>query len=218
MFSPKPHGNTLATPCQRICAFHTFWNVTDDTSTNERPGRVASLFTHPPRWLAATVRAVTAFELALGVVALLLIFFLVLVQAGQRYLPVDGWLWTGELARFSLVWLTFVVTGVLVTRDSHISIEMVDGLRSPLLRRIVRVFSCLVVAAVGFGLTAEAWELTMTQGLLKSPAMQMPMSWLYGISMIGFVSTTIRALVAAVQYAVLGAPEQDFGDLEVATT
>ena len=77
----------------------------------------------------------------------------------------------------------------------------------------MRVLSCLIVAAVGVGLTAEAWELTSTQGVLKSPAMGMPMSWLYGIIMIGFVSTTIRALVAAVRYAVLGVPEHDPEDV-----
>jgi TRAP-type C4-dicarboxylate transport system permease small subunit len=195
--------------------------VTHSTPAREpdRPrGRASSIFTDPPRWLAVTIRAVTAIELAIAVTALLLIFVLVLVQAGQRYLPVSGWPWTGELARFSLVWLTFVVAGVLVTQDAHISIEMVDGVRSPLVRRIVRVFSCLVVAAVGFGLTAEAWELTTTQDVIKSPAMQMPMSWLYAISMIGFVSTTIRALVAAVQYAVLGVPEQTLDDIAGVTT
>lgn len=170
---------------------------------------VESFFTSPPRPLARALRIVTALELAIGIAALLLIFFLVLVQALQRYLPVDGWPWTGELARFCLVWLTFVVAGVLVSTDSHISIEMLDEVRNPLLRRVVRVVSCLVVAAVGVGLTAEAWELTQTQGLLKSPSMQMPMSWLYAISMIGFVSTVVRASVAAVRYAVVGVPEPD---------
>ena len=135
----------------------------------------------------------TAIELAIGVAALLLIFFLVLLQAAQRYLPIDGWPWTGELARFCLVWLTFVVAGVLVSTDSHISIEMIDMVPSARLRRVVRVFSCLIVAAVGVGLTAEAWELMQTQGILKSPAMRMPMSWLYAISMIGFVSAVIRS-------------------------
>jgi TRAP-type transport system small permease protein len=176
------------------------------------------LFTDPPRWLSRSVRVLTAIELAIGAAALLLIFFLVLVQALQRYLPIDGWSWTGELARFSLVWLTFVVAGVLVSADSHISIEMIDAVRSPMVRRIVRVISCLVVAAVGVGLTAEAWSLTMEQGMLKSPAMRMPMSWLYGISLIGFVSTTIRATIAALQYAVLGAPEPEYDDLPAVPT
>jgi TRAP-type C4-dicarboxylate transport system permease small subunit len=148
---------------------------------------------------------VTAVELALGVAALLLIFSLVLLQAAQRYLPIDGFSWTGELARFSLVWLTFVVAGVLVSTDSHIAIEMVDMVRSEPVRRVVRVISCLIVAAVGVGLTGEAVSLVEAQGVVKSPAMGMPMSWLYGISMIGFVSTTVRAVV----YAVLGVPEHD---------
>ena len=188
--------------------------MTADTTARGGPiGRLASVLAQPPRWLARSARALTALEIALGAVALLLIFFLVLAQAAQRYLPVDGLPWTGELARFSLVWLTFVVAGVLVTTDSHIAIEMVDGFGGSMVRRVVRVLSCLVVAAVGYGLTLEAWELVGTQGVLKSPAMEMPMSWLYGISMIGFVSTVVRSLVAAVRYAVLGAPEPDHGDV-----
>lgn len=171
------------------------------------------MFTSPPTWVSRVVKAITGLEIAIGVAALLLIFFLVLIQAAQRHLPVDGWPWTGELARFALVWLTFVVAGVLVTSDSHISIELIDVVSSPLLRRIVRVISCLVVAAVGVALTAEAWELVDSQGMLKSPAMRMPMSWLYAVSMIGFVSTVIRATVAAVRYAVIGAPEPDHGEL-----
>jgi TRAP-type C4-dicarboxylate transport system permease small subunit len=176
---------------------------------------VKSFFTDPPAWVSRIVRAVTAIEVAIGALALLVIFFLVLVQAGQRYLPFEGWSWTGELARFSLVWLTFVVAGVLVTSDSHIAIEMIDSVRSPLIRRVVRVISCLVVAAIGVGLTAEAWELTRSQGVLKSPAMRMPMSWLYGISLIGFVSTTIRAAIAAVVFAVVGVPEPSADDEEL---
>lgn len=170
---------------------------------------VRSLFTSPPRWLSHLVRWVTRLELAIGAAALLLIFFLVLVQALQRYLPIDGWPWTGELATFSLVWLTFVVAGVLVTSDSHIAIEMVDMVRGPLLRRVVRVVSCLIVAAIGIGLTIEAWTLTEEQGVLKSPALRMPMSWLYAVSLIGFVSVVVRALVAATRYAVVGVPEDD---------
>lgn len=165
-----------------------------------------------PGWLTRTGKVLTAVELTLGVAALLLIFGLVLLQAGQRYLPIDGWPWTGELARFCLVWLTFVVAGVLVTTDSHISIEMIDLVPGEGLRRLVRVVSCLVMAAIGVALCLEAWELWQTQDILKSPAMRMPMSWLYLISMVGFVSVVVRSLIAAVQYAVLGAPVPSYLD------
>ncbi len=166
-----------------------------------------------PAWLRRVARVLTAVELTIGVAALVLIFGLVLVQAAQRYLPIDGWPWSGELARFCLVWLTFVLAGVLVTNDSHISIEMIDLVPGDLVRRVVRVVSCLVVALIGVVLCAEAWELVQTQDMLKSPAMRMPMSWLYGISMIGFVSVVVRSLIAAVDYAVHGVPEPTYDDL-----
>ncbi|WP_157829621.1 TRAP transporter small permease [Nocardioides alpinus] len=179
--------------------------------------RLRAVLASPPPALARLVRVLTRVELVLATAALLIIFVLVLLQAGQRYLPIDGWPWTGELARFSLVWLTFLVAGVLVTTDSHISIEMIDMVPGDRLRRLVRVVSCLIVAAIGVGLCAEAWELMQTQGILKSPAMRMPMSWLYGISIIGFVSVVVRSLVAALTYAVLGVPEPTIDGLELAT-
>ncbi|MGJ9412721.1 TRAP transporter small permease [Aeromicrobium sp. CF4.19] len=169
----------------------------------------STFFSDPPPAVRRVIRVVTAIELSIGCLALVLMFALVLVQAGQRYLPFQGWSFTGELALFCLVWLTFVTAGVLVTSDSHIAIEVIDAAPSPIVRRVVRVFASLVVAAAGLGLTVQAWDLVGTQGVISSPAMGMPMSWLYAISIIGFISTTIRALIAAARFAVLGAPERE---------
>jgi TRAP-type transport system small permease protein len=177
---------------------------------------LTDFFEQPPPWARRVVRGFGAAEVALGGIFLLVIFALVLLQAGQRYLPVEGWAFTGELARFSLVWLTFVVAGVLVTRDGHIAIEAIDMFPHEHVRRAVRVGSCLIVAAIGLGLTFEAWELMQTQGVLESPAMRMPMSWLYAVSLVGFVSTVVRSLVAAVRYAVLGAPALQLPDVSEA--
>jgi len=160
-----------------------------------------------PRGLRPAIRVVTGAELAVAGAAVVLIFFLVFVQALQRYLPVSGWPWTGELARFSLVWLTFTVAGVLVTSDSHISLQLVDSVPNRVVTRFVRTFACLVVAAVGAAFAAECQSLIGTQQILKSPALQMPMSWLYVLPFVGFCSTTVRALVAAALFAVRGAPD-----------
>lgn len=157
-------------------------------------------------WWTPWVRWITRCELALGALALLIMFALVLVQAGQRYLPVDGWSWTGELSRFSLVWLTFTVAGVLVTTDSHIALQLVDSIRRPIVVRAVRVFACLVVAVFGVAFAVEAWELMSTQGRLRSPALRMPLTLLYLFPFLGFVSTAIRGTVAAIVFAVRGVP------------
>ncbi len=154
-----------------------------------------------PRRRARWVTLVTRVELAIGAVALLLVFLLVLVQAAQRYLPVSGWPWTGELARFCLVWLTISVAGVLVTTDSHIALQLVDGIKNPVFVRVVRVVAALTVAAVGAAFALEAWDLMASQGRLRSPSLRMPLTWLYLFPFLGFLSTAVRGIVAAIGFA-----------------
>lgn len=136
-------------------------------------------------------------------------FVLVSVQAAQRYLPVSGWAWTGELARFCLVWITFTVAGVLVTSDSHIALQLVDTVKNKLVQRVVRVIASAVVAVVGVGLALEAWELMGTQGQLRSPSLRLPLMWLYLLPFLGFLSTAVRGAVSAVVFAVRGVPSSD---------
>ncbi len=155
-----------------------------------------------PAW----VSVITKVELGLAATALAVLFLLVLVQAAQRYLPVSGWSWTGELARFCLVWVTFTVAGVLVTTDSHIALQLVDNVKNPKVVRFVRVLASVIVAVIGAGFAAEAWELMSSQGQLKSPSLRMPLTFLYLFPFLGFLSTAVRGAVAAVVFAVRGVP------------
>jgi TRAP-type transport system small permease protein len=152
-------------------------------------------------------RVITGIEIGLAAAVLVLMFVLVLFQAAQRYLPFEGLTWTGELARFCLVWLTFVMTGVLVSTDGHIALEMVDLIKKPMVLRVIRVVALVIVAVIGAGFAAEAWELMQTQNRLKSPALEMPMSWLYALPLLGFVSTAVRGLIEAWRIARHGVPE-----------
>lgn len=160
----------------------------------------------PPRTgiLRRIAQVITGIELTIGAVAVLVILVLVFYQALQRYLPFESIAWTGELARFALLWATFAAMGVLVTTHGHIALELVDSIRNPMTVRIIQVFALLVVAAAGLGLTLEAWALVETQGIVKSPVLRIPMSWVYIPVLIGTISTTIRALIAAADIAVHG--------------
>jgi TRAP-type C4-dicarboxylate transport system permease small subunit len=73
--------------------------------------------------------------------------------------------------------------------------------------RVIRVVALLIVAVIGAGFAAEAWDLMLTQTRLKSPALEMPMSWLYALPLLGFVSTAIRGLIEAWRIARYGVPE-----------
>ena len=146
------------------------------------------------RQIAAVI---TRIEIGIGAVALIIIFVMVFLQALQRYLPGEGIAWTGELARFSLIWLTFAAAGVLVSTNGHIALEIVDSVPNQLVVRWVQVFALVVVAATGLGLTIEALALIDSQQIIKSPVLRVPMSVIYIPLLIGVVSLTIRAVIAA---------------------
>ena len=158
------------------------------------------------------VRVVTAVEMTAAGLAAALIFVLILIGAAQRYLPIDGWTWTGELARYGLVWLTFTAAGVLVTRDGHIALQLVDEIPHELVVRAVQVLALVIVSATGVGFALACWDLIQTSGHLTTPSLGMPMKWVYVPPLVGFVSTAIRAAIRAVQVAVWGVPEPHHTD------
>jgi TRAP-type C4-dicarboxylate transport system permease small subunit len=160
------------------------------------------------------VQVLTAIELTIACLAGALIFVLILFQAVQRYLPVPQIVWAGELSQFGLIWLTFVAAGVLVTRNGHIAIELIDNLASPVVVRVVQTLAMALVAVIAGAFAWACWELVTAAGFLTSPALGLPMTWVYGVALIGLVSATIRAAVGTVQVARFGMPS---AEEEVAT-
>ncbi|MEU8796499.1 TRAP transporter small permease [Spirillospora sp. NPDC048819] len=150
--------------------------------TGRRPGRV--------------LRALSLAEAITGSVLLAVIGVLMLLQAAQRYLPAGGWVWTGELARFSFVWLTFAMSGYLAARDSHITLKLVDIVAGPRLLRIVCAAANITVAIVCLNLLYEAWVLVANGDSQASPALGMPMRFFYVIPLAGLLLTTVRSIVA----------------------
>ncbi len=147
-----------------------------------------------PRTRPALVRWLEGAELTLGALMLVLIFTLMLTQALQRHLPVAGWVWTGELARFGLVWLAFSVIGYLVGRDEHITLKLIDFFAGPRLLRGVWILANLVVAAVAAGMAADAAALVFGGSPQTTPALGVPLSWTYAIPMAGLALAALRAL------------------------
>jgi TRAP-type C4-dicarboxylate transport system permease small subunit len=170
-----------------------------------------------PGALRRSIRVLTAIELTIGAIALLAILVLVFMQAAQRYSPFESFAWTGELARFAMIWLAFSVMGVLITSRGHIALEIVDTFKNQMLVRIIQTIALVIVVAVGAGLTYEAWALVTTQGIIKSPVLRLPMSIVYIPVLIGVVSLTIRAAVAALDVLINGPHLADYDESEATT-
>lgn len=149
-----------------------------------------------PRWLAALLRGLSTAEAVLGGLLLVVLLLLVLLQAVQRYLPAGGWVWTGELARLCLVWLTFAMAGYLAGRDGHVTLKLIDQAARGAAHRLVLIFANAMVAIVCVNLAYEAFLLAIEPSQAVTPALELPRGLMYVIPCVGMVLTTIRSVVA----------------------
>lgn len=145
--------------------------------------------------LGKALRAVEIVEATAGALLLAAILLLIMAQVIVRISPLGGWVWTGELARFSLMWLTFVLAGHLLGRDQHVSISIVDHILPARGRRVVEIAAYLVVAAVCVAFVYEGVGLIEAQSGIRSSAARIPNSLLYTVPTIGFALTAVRALI-----------------------
>lgn len=124
--------------------------------------------------LNRTTEFTTMFMLAAIVV-------LVLLQIISRALIGSSFFWTEELSRFLLIWVTFLGAGVAFQYGAHICVESLFNRLPMHLKKYAQIGIALLCIAFFLVLIVKGYELcerTMNQ---MSPAMQVPMGYVYFI-------------------------------------
>jgi TRAP-type C4-dicarboxylate transport system permease small subunit len=138
-------------------------------------------------------------EQAIGTAFIGVILALVLIQVAQRYIHTfGGWPWTGEIARLSLVWCTFVLSGYLMAQDRHITIKVIDLVMGGRALAIVKLASHLIVTVTCLAMAYATYRLIAEGVGQRTPAAGLPVSWTYVLPLIGFVLTALRGVMAVV--------------------
>lgn len=134
-------------------------------------------------------------EAVLGGLLLVAILILVMIQVLLRFTPTAGWAWTGELAKFAMVWAAFILSGYLMGRDQHVTLDIVDHfLPERALRVVVRIAQAVTVAICTAAMY-EGYHLVTNQVGINSPAAQIPMSFIYIVPMVGMGLTAVRLII-----------------------
>lgn len=136
-------------------------------------------------------------EQAVGSVLLVVILVLVLAQVAQRYVP-GSWPWTGEVARLSMVWATFVMAGYLAAHDRHIAIHVVDWVLGGRALAAVKTFVNLVVLATCLVLVYAISQLIASDIGQVTAAAQLPLRFVNAVPIVGFALVALRALLSIV--------------------
>ncbi|SFG70464.1 TRAP-type C4-dicarboxylate transport system, small permease component [Palleronia marisminoris] len=125
------------------------------------------------RALAAVLRPVVfAGMAALAVVITLQIVSRVLFTAVS---------WTEEMARFLLVWLTFLGATLALAEKRHIAVTLLTDRMPPALGRAAAIAGLVTMTAFLIALTWIGWSYMSMQSFQRSASLQMPMMYVYAV-------------------------------------
>ena len=152
--------------------------------------------------MARTFKAVLrAIRLLLEVTTFVLVLsfvFVVLLAVVYRYVLNASLPWSEEFIRFSLFWC-ILITSILVTWDNdHLRIEAIQLVLPPKLRKFCIISSHLVTIGFCIFLGYHALDL-VSRTTATSPALHLPMRWVYAAMIGGAVGIGLAALGNLVQ-------------------
>jgi TRAP-type C4-dicarboxylate transport system permease small subunit len=145
-------------------------------------------------------RGLLAAEKIAATLLLVAVTGLVVLQVVARYVFDRPLFWTDELARYCYVWLSFVAAVAVTAGRSDVVIDVVDRIVGPRTLVGIKAVAHLVVVATCAWMVYGSFDWLLQTAKLKSPALGMPMIWLYAVVSLTFA---LMALHAAANLAFL---------------
>jgi len=148
--------------------------------------------------LRSLMHGIGVIEQVIGAFLLFVILVLVVALVAQRYLPGANFPWTGEIARLSMVWGTFIIAGYLAAHDRHIAIHVVDYVLGERALAAVKLFVNLVVLVTCVVLLYATYQLVESDIGQVTAAAEIPLRFVNAVPIIGFALTALRAVLGIV--------------------
>ncbi|MCK0112046.1 TRAP transporter small permease [Ornithinimicrobium sp. F0845] len=139
------------------------------------------------------VRILDLAEQAVGAVCLGVILVLVMIQVVQRIAGGASWVWTGEIAKYAMVWLTFVLAAHLLRTNGHLGMDVIEQWLTPRGERIMTRITDILIAVSCWGLVWAGWGLLNAPFLGSSPAAGVPLVLVYAGPVAGLILVALTA-------------------------
>ena len=138
--------------------------------------------------------------------------FIIFIQVIARYVFRNSLTWSEELARYLFVWLVYFSVSFTARRQKHIRIDAAINLYPKAMRPIIEIVSEVIVLA--FSVFIAVTGVTVFQKIewsgQMSPAIGLPMQFVYAAPMVGMALTAIRQLQCIIEkIGKLGHPEDE---------
>lgn len=110
---------------------------------------------------------------------LIVMVVIIFLQVVSRTFLQSSFPWTEELARYLMIWLTFLGAAFSFQYGAHIGIGIITDKLPKKLAAIIDVIVCILCIFLFSILLVKGWELVARSMNQQSPAMSIPMSYVY---------------------------------------
>ncbi|WP_323010923.1 TRAP transporter small permease [Paracoccus sp. (in: a-proteobacteria)] len=126
-----------------------------------------------------------------------------------RYLTGNSLTWADEVARYSMIWLTFLGSGLTLRHGAHAAITNAQDAMPDRGQRILRLVILLVLFAFFGFMVWVGIDYMNRMSIQRSAALQVPMKWIYAAMPAGFALMIIHLALIAPQYLRAGLQHSD---------
>ena len=156
--------------------------------------------------LANCVRLMVRAEQAIAALLLFIILSTMAAQVFARYVFGAPFTWSEEVARLSLIWLTFISAAFVMAQGRHISVDMISSRVGDRGKLLIECLSHVVVAGACLLLLFGGAKFIWYVGAVGSPALGVPKSLWYGAGGTGLLLMAFHSLVNLLQVVKTGTP------------
>lgn len=125
---------------------------------------------------------------------LVIMVVIIFLQIISRILIQSSFPWTEELARFLMIWLTFLGAAFSFQYGAHIGITLITNKIPKKVAAVVQIIVCLLCVVLFSILIVQGYDLVMRSTTQVSPALGVPMNYVYTIIPISGLLMTLNVI------------------------
>jgi TRAP-type C4-dicarboxylate transport system permease small subunit len=129
---------------------------------------------------------------------LLVIVIVTILQVIFRFIFDSPLVWSDELARFTLIWMTFIGAAIVSFDDKHLAVELIQEKLTPKLKLITTLMMRALIIAFLIITAVSSIELIQVSHYLNSGALEIPFSYWRIAAPVGCILMVIFIIIKSV--------------------
>ncbi|MDO5631253.1 MAG: TRAP transporter small permease [Paracoccus sp. (in: a-proteobacteria)] len=137
-----------------------------------------------------------------AVIVALLVVMCVTVgwNVGLRYFTNRSLPWADEVARYAMIWMSFLGAGLALREGAHVALSNLQAALPDAVARGLRALVLLLLVGFFAAMIWIGWDYATRAQFQRSAALRLSMSWVYLAMPVGFALLTVHLLLIARRY------------------